>query len=151
MPKPKTAAGYDRAQVERVRATCLYVATKLGDLLDELMVVGGLVPTLLIDQGGPEGERHVGTLDLDIGMTLAILDGRRYEDLTARLRAAGFSPDENEKGSGPRDVPLTEEHCAYRAFANFSVIRSLSPIAAYLSWSLFPSANSGGSAQTPCS
>jgi hypothetical protein len=50
MPKPKTAAGYERAQVERVRATCLYVATKLGDLLSELVVVGGLVPTLLIDQ-----------------------------------------------------------------------------------------------------
>ena len=99
MPKPKTAAGYDRAQVERVRATCLYVATKLGDLLDELVVVGGLVPTLLIDQGRTEGERHVGTLDLDVGMTLAILDGRRYEELTARLRAAGFSPDENEKGN----------------------------------------------------
>lgn len=99
MPKPKTAAGYDRAQVERVRATCLYVATKLGDLLDELVVVGGLVPTLLIDQGRTEGERHVGTFDLDVGMTLAILDGRRYEELTARLRAAGFSPDENEKGN----------------------------------------------------
>ena len=99
MPKPKTAAGYDSAQVERVRATCLYVATKLGDLLDDLVVVGGLVPTLLIDQERPEIEKHVGTLDLDVGMTLAILDGGRYEELTARLRAAGFSPDENERGN----------------------------------------------------
>jgi hypothetical protein len=99
MPKPRTAAGYEHAQVERVRATCLYVATKLGDLLDELVVVGGLVPTLLIDQARPESEKHVGTMDLDVGMTLAILDGRRYEELTARLRAAGFSPDENERGN----------------------------------------------------
>jgi hypothetical protein len=98
MPKPKTAAGYESAQVERVRATCLYVATKLGDLLSELVVVGGLVPTLLVDQSRAGGEKHVGTLDLDVGMTLAILDGRRYEQLTARLRAAGFSPDENESG-----------------------------------------------------
>ncbi len=30
-PKPRTAAGYKPAQVAHVRATCLYVATKLGD------------------------------------------------------------------------------------------------------------------------
>jgi hypothetical protein len=33
-----------------VKATCLYLATKLGDLMPELIVVGGLVPSLLIDQ-----------------------------------------------------------------------------------------------------
>ena len=49
-PKPRTAAGYQRAQVTHVHATCLYVATKLGDLADELVIVGGLVPSLIIDQ-----------------------------------------------------------------------------------------------------
>ena len=29
--KPRTAAGYAPEQVQRVRATCLYLATKLGD------------------------------------------------------------------------------------------------------------------------
>jgi hypothetical protein len=46
-----------------VRQTCLYVATKLGDLLDELVVVGGLVPSLLIpEESVPRGEDiHVET------------------------------------------------------------------------------------------
>ena len=60
--KPNRASGYATDQVEHVRATCLYVATKLGDLADETVIVGGLVPSLLIDQnevGGAEG-RHVG-------------------------------------------------------------------------------------------
>jgi hypothetical protein len=48
--KPTTAAGYPPDQVARVNATCLYLATKLGDLMPELVVVGGLVPSLLIDQ-----------------------------------------------------------------------------------------------------
>ena len=48
--KPTTAAGYPPDQVARVKATCLYLATKLGDLMPELVVVGGLVPSLLIDQ-----------------------------------------------------------------------------------------------------
>ncbi len=43
--KPTTAAGYDREYAGLVRATCLYVATKLGDLIEDLVVVGGLVRT----------------------------------------------------------------------------------------------------------
>lgn len=34
MSKPSSASGYSPLQVELVRATCLYVATKLGDLKD---------------------------------------------------------------------------------------------------------------------
>ena len=57
MPKPRTAAGYDRAHVMKVRETCLYLATKLGDILDELVIVGGLVPSLIIDQTSDSIER----------------------------------------------------------------------------------------------
>ena len=49
-PKPTRAVGYNRGHVDHVRATCLYVATKLGDLIEDTVVVGGLVPSLLIDQ-----------------------------------------------------------------------------------------------------
>ena len=48
--KPTTADGYRSEQVGLVRGTCLYVATKLGDIMDELVVIGGLVPSLLIEQ-----------------------------------------------------------------------------------------------------
>jgi hypothetical protein len=102
MSKPRTAAGYDREHVTKVREACLYLATKLGDLLEELVIVGGLVPSLLIDQTSDRIEKHVGTLDLDVGMQVAILDNRRYEAMTERLRAAGFGPDTNEKGSPTR-------------------------------------------------
>src|SRR5476649_1288198 len=95
--KPTTAAGYSGRQVELVRATCLYVATRLGDLMDELVVVGGLVPSLLIDQAnlGQEMEPHVGTLDLDIGLSLAVFDDEHYRTISERLRSAGFEPDTN--------------------------------------------------------
>jgi hypothetical protein len=33
--KPKQASEYKSEQVELVRATCLYVVTKLGDMMDE--------------------------------------------------------------------------------------------------------------------
>jgi hypothetical protein len=40
----------------------------------------------------------VGTLDLDIGLALALLDEHRYEELARRLRQADFSPDVNDNG-----------------------------------------------------
>jgi len=71
--KSKRASEHKSEQVELVRATCLYVATRLGDLMDDVVVVGGLVPSLLIDQAAlPEGTpAHVGTMDLDVGLVKA--------------------------------------------------------------------------------
>jgi len=102
--KPKRASEYRSEQIELVRATCLYVATKLGDLMDEVVVVGGLAPSLLIDPGRlPEGTpAHVGTMDLDVGLRLALLDGGRYRTLTERLRGASFEPDQTGEGQQTR-------------------------------------------------
>ena len=99
--KPTTAAGYAGAPIELVRATCLEVATVLGDLMDDLVVIGGLVPSLIIDQANlAEGvEAHVGTLDLDVGLSLAIFDEEHYQAITERLRRAEFEPDVNDKGN----------------------------------------------------
>ena len=86
--KPGTASGYTPEHLELVRSTCLYVATKLGDLMEELVIVGGLAPSLLIDHLNlPDGaDSHVGTTDLDVGLTVALLDEERYAILTERLR-----------------------------------------------------------------
>ena len=102
--KPTSAAGYNPGFLVSARATCLYVATILGDYLEDLVVVGGLVPSLLIDQGAlPAGaEAHVGTLDLDVGLSLALLDDKRYQEISERLRRYGFRQDQNEDGQPTR-------------------------------------------------
>jgi hypothetical protein len=46
--KPQTRTGYPPELAALARSTCLYVATVLGDLIEEITVVGGLVPSLLI-------------------------------------------------------------------------------------------------------
>ena len=100
-PKPSSGDGYGSGPLGRVRQTCIHMATKLGDLLDEIVVVGGLVPHLLVDQENlPSGlEPHAGTMDLDMGLALAILNGERYRELGAGLRDAGFQPDVNDQGN----------------------------------------------------
>lgn len=98
--KPTLASDYTPEQVALVRAICLFVGTKLGDMMEEIVVVGGLVPSLIIDQETlpPGAMAHVGTMDLDVGLTLAIFDEKRYEAFAERLRRAGFVPDVNEDG-----------------------------------------------------
>lgn len=102
--KPRTKVGYSSAQTSLVRSLCLYVATKLGDLMDDLVIVGGLVPSLIIDQEklAPGVDPHVGTEDLDLGLSVVLLDEKRYQTLTERLRGAGFEPDRNEQGNPTR-------------------------------------------------
>jgi hypothetical protein len=98
--KSFVASGYSPEQTELVRRLCLTVAVRLSDMMDDLVVVGGLVPSLIID---PEKiasghDAHVGTMDLDIGLQLALFDGQRYEALTQRLRGSGFAPDAGRAG-----------------------------------------------------
>jgi hypothetical protein len=98
--KPAHASGYDPRRTALIRRACLEVATRLNDFKDELCIVGGLVPSLLVDMARlPAGfEPHVGTNDLDLGLSVAILDEQRYEEIAKRLREAGFKRDTNDSG-----------------------------------------------------
>lgn len=82
-------------------STCLHIATVLGDLMEtDLTLVGGLVPSLLIPQDGdlPDFEMHCGTLDVDLGLSLAILDAELYATIAEKLRSNGFSADIKDSG-----------------------------------------------------
>jgi hypothetical protein len=78
------------------------MAQVLGDeLLQQTVVVGGLVPTLLYAGVAPSPETgaHVGTTDLDLTLDVAILEEARYEEIAARFSRAGFVPDKKENGN----------------------------------------------------
>jgi hypothetical protein len=98
--KPTLAADYSPAAAELVRGASLYIATKLGDLRDDVVIIGGLVPSLIVPSSElPEGRPlHIGTMDVDLGLAVGILDEQRYHELCERLRGAGFAPDVNDEG-----------------------------------------------------
>jgi len=95
--KNRTKDDYPKDSITLVKAGLLFVAVKLGDLLDEIVVVGGVVPSLLIDQEHAQ-EAHVGTTDLDLAFALTILDDERYRELAQRFRDAGFAPAQKPDG-----------------------------------------------------
>jgi predicted nucleotidyltransferase len=101
--KPRHRSGYTPEETEQVKSVCLTVAVTLGALIGELCVVGGLVPSLLIDQRiGPDpdtGDMHPGTNDLDVGLAIGLLNDKQYAEISHRLRQEGFAPDRNENGN----------------------------------------------------
>jgi hypothetical protein len=100
-PKPPFETGYSPELLDLVRSVLLYVCTKIGDFTADFVVAGGLVPILIVPQDPPpEGaEKHVGTRDLDLGLSLAIFESSRYQAIAERLRGAGFAPDVSEAGN----------------------------------------------------
>lgn len=99
--KPTTADGYPPDLGAEAVQMCLYVATILGDQLDDIVVVGGLVPYLIVDQAKAD-EQHVGTGDLDLGFSIGVLSEKKYREVSARLRARGFEPARNDDGKPQR-------------------------------------------------
>ena len=99
--KPATGDGYGSEDLALVRGVCLFLATKLGDLLEDIAVVGGLAPSLLVDQDvlSPDMELHAGTRDLDLALALPILSTEKYQALRDRLQGAGLAPDVNREGN----------------------------------------------------
>src|SRR5262249_9059276 len=97
-------SGYGAEEFEQVRAACLTVAVTLGAYLNDLCIVGGLVPALLIDttrvdDDDDDDEHHPGSNDLDIALAVALRDDQRYAEISAGLRAEGFEPDTNDNGN----------------------------------------------------
>lgn len=107
---PTQATDYRAEDLDLVKAGCLTVATKLGGLMDQIVIVGGYVPRLLIDLARDQESfsewdasdvvrRHVGTRDLDLGFAVGLLDEEHYREIAAQLRQAGFEPDINVNGN----------------------------------------------------
>ena len=98
--KPKTAQDYNPEFNEIIYSTCLYLATILGDLINDIVIVGGLVPYLMIKQDEiSNDEKYVGTMDLDLGLSQKLLDKNRYKEISKRLHEASFKPDKNRNGN----------------------------------------------------
>lgn len=109
--RPRTAAGYRPEWLEWARSLCLELATILGGFLEEdVTIVGGLVPPLLISEEDLEAgtEVHPGTMDVDVALSLALLDESRYSALAERLRQARFRPGETEDGNVTRQKWVVE-------------------------------------------
>lgn len=84
---------YDPAMVNTVLAEAAHLLRHLGFTAEHTVLIGGVVPTLLV-LDPPTDRRHLGTTDLDLCLSLAIVEGdtAEYERIETALRNAGYEP-----------------------------------------------------------
>ena len=89
--EPQSAAEYEERTVRAVRAVLIEIAQVLGSFRDRFVIVGGAVPWLLLDN---DAMRHVGTVDVDLGLDAEALGGGDYARLVDILKEHGYAQDE---------------------------------------------------------
>ncbi|MCC7495893.1 MAG: nucleotidyl transferase AbiEii/AbiGii toxin family protein [Fimbriimonadaceae bacterium] len=121
-----TIHNYTPEAFERVRQTCLHVASVLGDWMERVTLIGGAVPSLLIPPDRlPEGvEPHPGTVDVDLGLELAVLDDEGYASIAKLLRAAGYRAEEKEEDRIRRQTWRTDPAFGPKVTIDFLIPRS---------------------------
>lgn len=66
----------------------------MGFAAQHAILIGGLVPALLVLDPGHGRPRHIGTADIDLCLSVALVEGdtAEYERIESGLRRAGFEP-----------------------------------------------------------
>jgi hypothetical protein len=100
--KPGTVSEYGSQQTELAERLLLEIWSRLGDYHEHLVLVGGLVPRYIVPQGDPIPP-HCGTMDVDMGVELAVSDLRTYTTIRETLiDSLGFEPGKNLTGKEQR-------------------------------------------------
>jgi len=102
---------HDPALVGTILGEAAHLLRHLGFAVEHIVLIGGVVPSLLIlDPGG--GHPHLGTGDLDLCLSVAIVEGDtgEYERIETALKKAGYGPtDESFRWKQTRRLGLQVE------------------------------------------
>lgn len=99
--KQYAATDYDSRAVEAARRVLLELTRVLGEYEEEIAVVGGWVPPLLMPGAG-----HIGSTDVDLALDHEALQEPGYSTLRALLERSDYYADSEQNYVFYRDVAL---------------------------------------------
>ena len=85
---------YREAEVQACFSVLLEIMTALGELRENVVIVGGNVPSLLIPAAK---EKHPGTLDVDLALDFKHISDNTYKTIVKTLSARGYYQKEQEQ------------------------------------------------------
>lgn len=88
-----TKRDYDAIQVEAARSVMLELVHLLGEYRDDIVVVGGWVPALLIPQ---DKVRHIGSIDVDLALNHKTLRDPGYRTIRNLLLGQRYRQDDGQ-------------------------------------------------------
>lgn len=91
-PDRRSIHGYEPETLDLILAEAANVVRASGFAAEHIVVIGGLVPNLLVPVVDPGSSPHVGTTDIDLCLTIALVEGdtEEYERLEAVLKSLDF-------------------------------------------------------------
>ncbi|MCV3244110.1 nucleotidyl transferase AbiEii/AbiGii toxin family protein [Mesorhizobium sp. ZC-5] len=106
VPEAQSAAEYDDRTTQAVKSVLLEIGQILGSFKGKFAVIGGAVPWLLLEN---DEMRHVGTLDVDLGLDAEALSDGEYAKLVESLMENGYKQsDELRAFQLVRNVPAKD-------------------------------------------
>jgi predicted nucleotidyltransferase len=97
--KPRHLSEYPLANSQLAERVLLEVWSRLGEYREHLVLIGGLAPRYIIPQVN-EIERHAGTMDVDLGIAVAVAQIEAYRSIRSTLLGTmDFRPGLNDSGN----------------------------------------------------
>lgn len=83
---------YNAAVADVILGEAAHLLRNIGFAAQHAIVIGGLVPGLLVLDPGLGRAPHIGTADVDLCLSVALIEGQtaQYDRIEAGLRAAGY-------------------------------------------------------------
>ena len=79
---------YSELATEAAKTVMLEIVHILGEYKDQMAIVGGWVPELLMADAEP---KHVGSVDVDIALNHQFIDANAYRSISDHLKRAGYT------------------------------------------------------------
>lgn len=111
-PDGYSIAQYAAETTDLIIAEAADIIRSTGFTSSHIVIIGGLVPSLLVPVVDPHSEPHVGTADIDLCLSLALIEGdtEEYQRIEKILKDLGFkSEDETFRWVRSQGMNITLE------------------------------------------
>lgn len=81
-----TQSDYDQRALDACKAVLLELVHLMGEFKDQIVVVGGWVPSFLIPQ---TKDPHIGSMDIDVALDFAHISDESYHTILGVLSRRG--------------------------------------------------------------
>lgn len=105
---------YPPIHLSMLRRVLADIYTAFGDLSENLYLVGGLVPDILVKNKLSYLREHLGTLDIDLAVKFAVSEKNKYRSLYNILRSLGFEKQKTDDGIDAMNHSFIKHESGYK-------------------------------------
>jgi len=105
---------YSPAHLGRLKRVLAGIYKAFGDISENLYLIGGLVPDLLVTNKLSYLREYLGTLDIDIAIKFIVAEKGKYKDFYKIIRSMGFEKQKTADGIGFMNHSFIKLESAYK-------------------------------------